>query len=84
VGKALFFCIPHFWRIGLLIRILIRICSVWQRYGTLATNVDTGSISSTRVFIILISAFKRLVTSRPTLLGVSASTHGVGVPTSDS
>jgi hypothetical protein len=55
--------------------------SVWQRYDTLATDSDTSSASSTssaRVFTLLISALKCLVTSRPTLLGVSAQMHGVG------
>jgi hypothetical protein len=38
----------------------------------LAIDVDTGS-----VFTVLISAFKHLVTSRPTLLSVSACTDAV-------
>ncbi len=58
--------------------------SVWQRYDALATDSDTSSASSARVFSLLISALKRLVTSRPVLLGVSAQMHGVGVPASDS
>jgi hypothetical protein len=58
--------------------------SVWQRYDALATDGDTSSASSARVFTLLISALKRLVTSRPVLLGVSAQMHGVGVPVSDS
>ncbi|KAI0262659.1 hypothetical protein BGY98DRAFT_1049259, partial [Russula aff. rugulosa BPL654] len=44
----------------------------------------TGSTSSARLFTFLISAFKRLVTSRPTLLDVSVQMHGVGIPASDS
>jgi hypothetical protein len=58
--------------------------SVWQRYDALATDGDTSSASSARVFTLLISALKRLVTSRPVLLGVSAQMHGVGVSASDS
>jgi hypothetical protein len=58
--------------------------SVWQRYDALATDGDTSSASSARVFTLLISALKRLVTSRPILLGVSAQMHGVGVPAGDS
>ncbi len=57
---------------------------VWQRYDALATEGDTSSASCARVFTLLISALKRLVTSRPSLLGVSAQMHGVGVPASDS
>ena len=40
--------------------------SVWQRYDALATDGDTGDASGARVFTFLISAFKRLATSRPT------------------
>lgn len=58
--------------------------SVWQRYDALATDGDTGNASGARVFTLLISALKRLVTSRPVMLGVSAQMHGVGVPASDS
>jgi hypothetical protein len=58
--------------------------SVWQRYDALATDGDTSSASSTRVFTFVISALKRLVISHPTLFGVSAQMHGVGVPASDS
>jgi hypothetical protein len=58
--------------------------SVWQRYDALATDGDTGSASGARVFALLISSLKCLVTSRPVLLGVSAQMHGVGVPASDS
>jgi hypothetical protein len=58
-------------------------CGVWQRYNALATDGDTGSASSARVFTILISALKRLVTSRPAMLGVSAQMCGVGVPAGD-
>ena len=75
--------IPHLWHIGLLVttRYSIRTCrlcsdaefmhGVWKRYDALAANGDTGSASSARVFTLLISALKRLVTSRPVLLGVS-------------
>ena len=58
-------------------------CGVWQRYNALATDGDTGSASSARVFTILISALKCLVTSRPAVLGVSVHMCGVGVPTGD-
>ena len=40
--------------------------SVWPRYDALATDGDTGDASSARIFTFLISAFKRLATSRPT------------------
>ena len=56
--------------------------SVWQRYDALA--IDGDGSSCPRVFTLLISALKRLVTSRPSLLGISAQMHGVGVPVSDS
>ena len=56
----------------------------WQHYDTLATDGCTSSTSSARVITSLISVFKLLVTSRPTLLRVSAQMHGVGVPASDS
>ena len=61
--------------------------SVGQRYDALATDSDTGVTYSARVFIPLKrhkSALKHLVTSRPTLLGVSAQMRGVGIPVSDS
>jgi hypothetical protein len=58
--------------------------NVWQRYDALATDGDTGGASCPRIFTLLISALKRLVTSRPSLLGISAQMHGVGVPASDS
>ncbi|KAI0268956.1 hypothetical protein BGY98DRAFT_1101365 [Russula aff. rugulosa BPL654] len=45
--------------------------SAWQRYDALATDGDT-SPSIARPFTLLISALKRLVTSRPALLRVSA------------
>jgi len=57
--------------------------SVWQRYDALATDGDTCSASSARVFTLLISALKCLVTSRPTLLGVFAQMRGVGIPAID-
>ena len=72
--------VPHFWHTGspVAMRSFIHIngCrpfsdvelmrSVWQRYDPLATDGDTGNASSARVFTFLISAFKRLATSRPT------------------
>ena len=58
--------------------------SIWQRYDALAVGGDTSSASGTRIFTILISALKRLVTSRPSLLGVSAQMQGVGIHPSDS
>ncbi|KAH9018228.1 hypothetical protein EDB83DRAFT_2528502 [Lactarius deliciosus] len=57
---------------------------VWQSYD--ASAADGGS-GNARVFTYLISGSaltgKRLVTSRPALLGVSAQMQGVGVPTND-
>ncbi|KAI0300723.1 hypothetical protein B0F90DRAFT_1722805 [Multifurca ochricompacta] len=59
--------------------------SVWQRYDAFAVDSDAGgAAASALVFTLLISALKRLVTSRPSLLGVSAQMQGVGVPASDS
>jgi hypothetical protein len=49
----------------------------------LATDGDTSSASSARVFTLLISALKRLITSRLVLLGVSVQMHG-GVPVTGS
>jgi hypothetical protein len=44
--------------------------NVWQGYDALATDGDASSAFSACVFT-LISALKRLVTSRPAQLGVS-------------
>ena len=55
--------------------------------SAVTTRSDTNSASSARVFTkftLVISALKRLVTSRPVLLGVSAHMHGVGVYAGDS
>jgi hypothetical protein len=57
---------------------------VWQRDDALVTDGDTGSTSSARVFNLFISALKHLVTSRPTVLDVSAQMHDVGIPASNS
>jgi hypothetical protein len=57
---------------------------IWQRYDALISEGDTGSASGARVFTLFVSTLQRLVTSRPSLLGVSAQMQGVGVPTSDS
>ena len=43
-----------------------------QRYDALATDGDTGSASGTRVSTLFVATLQRLVTSRPSLLGVSA------------
>lgn len=48
--------------------------SFWERYDA----EETGS----NVFTSLIAALKRLVTEKPTLLGVSSQMFGVGVPSS--
>ncbi len=56
---------------------------IWQSYDASAGDIDTGGSGSARVFTHLISALKRLVTSRPALLGVSTQMHGVGVPAND-
>ena len=50
----------------------------------LATEGDTGSASSARVFHLLMFTLGRLATPRPVTLGASAQMHGVGVPTSHS
>ncbi|KAI0268964.1 hypothetical protein BGY98DRAFT_1101372 [Russula aff. rugulosa BPL654] len=66
------------WMWALAMEITNRLCSdaesahsIRQRYDALATDGCTSSASSARVFTSLISAFRLLVTSRPTLLGVS-------------
>ena len=46
--------------------------NVWARYDA----EDSGS----KVFTALITALKRLVTEKPSLLGVSTQMLGVGVP----
>jgi protein MON2 len=83
--------ISHFWHADLPVIKRRRLCSdaefmrsVWQRYDALANDGDASNASCPRVFTLLISALKRLVTSRPSLLGISAQMHGVGVPASDS
>ena len=58
--------------------------SLWQRYDAVVTDSDTGAASGARVFTLFISTLQRLVTSRPSLLGVSVQMQGVGVPPSDS
>jgi len=58
--------------------------SIWQRYDDLATDGDAGSTSGARVFTPFVATLQRLVTSRPSLLGVSSQMQAVGVPTSDS
>ena len=56
---------------------------VWQSYDASAGEVEAGGSGSARVFTLLISSLKRLVTSRPALLGVSTQMQGVGVPVND-
>ena len=58
--------------------------SVQQCYNALATEGDTSCASGARVFTLLISALKCLVTSRPALLGFSSQMHGVGEHANDS
>ena len=58
--------------------------SISQRHDALATDGDTSSTFGARVFTLLIATLQRLVTSRPSLLGVSAQIQGVGVSASDS
>jgi hypothetical protein len=58
--------------------------SIWQRYDALTTDGDTSSASSARVFTLFVATLQRLVTSRPSLLGISSQMQGVGVPASDS
>lgn len=59
---------------------LSRLCSdadfmrnVWQQYD--AQHGDTGA----KVFTMLIAALKRLVTGKPSVLGISQQMFGVGV-----
>ncbi len=56
--------------------------SIWQCYHVLATDGDTGSASGARVFTLCVATLQRLVTSRPSLLGVSAQMQGGSMPTS--
>ena len=56
--------------------------SIWQCYHVLATDGDTGSASGARVFTLFVATLQRLVTSRPSSLGVSAQMQGVTMPTS--
>ncbi|KAH9013194.1 hypothetical protein EDB84DRAFT_1533406 [Lactarius hengduanensis] len=78
------------WMKVLAMEIMRALCSdvefmrgVWQSYDASAGDSDSGGSGNARVFTYLISALKRLVTSRPALLGVSAQMQGVGVPTND-
>ena len=57
--------------------------SVWQRYDALDTDDDTSCAPGARVFTLFVATLERLVTSRSSLLGVSAQIQVVGVPTSD-
>ena len=50
----------------------------------MVTDGDASSASGARVFTIFVATLQRLVTSRPSLHGVSAQMQGVGVPASDS
>jgi hypothetical protein len=56
---------------------------IWESHDASAGEVETGGSGSARVFTLLISSLKRLVTSRPALLGVSVQMQGVGVPAND-
>ena len=51
---------------------------------TAATGGDAGSASGACVFTLFVPTLLRLVTSRPSLFGVSAQMQGAGVPASDS
>jgi len=57
---------------------------IWKRYDALATDCDTGSASGVRVFILFVDTLLRLVTSRLSLLGISAQIQGAGEPASNS
>ena len=54
----------------------------WQCYHVLATDSDTGSASGVRVFKLFVTTLQHLVTSRPSLLDVSAQIQGASMPTS--
>ena len=58
--------------------------SIWQCYDALATDGDTSSTSGACVFMPFVATLQHLITSRPSLLGVSSQMQGVGVPTSNS
>jgi len=53
-------------------------CCIRQRYDALATDSDTRSGSGAHVFTLFVATLQRHVTSRPTLLGVSAQMQGTG------
>ena len=48
------------------------------------TDGDSGSVSGSRVFTLFVATLQRLVTSRASLLGISAQVQGMGVPVSNS
>ena len=54
----------------------------WQCHHVLATDGDNGSISGVRVFTLCVATLQHLVTSRPSLLDVSAQIQGASMPTS--
>jgi hypothetical protein len=55
-----------------------------QHHDALATHGNNGSTPGARVFKLLVATSRGLVTSRPSLLGVSAQIRGVGVSASTS
>ena len=55
-----------------------------QHHDALATDGNNGSTPGARVFKFLVATSQRLVTSRPSLLGVSAQMQGLGVSASTS
>ena len=54
----------------------------WECYHVFATDGDTGSASGVRVFTLFVATLQHLVTSRPSLLDVSAQIQGAAMPTS--
>lgn len=56
--------------------------NVWERYDAQcspSTSSSTTEETGSKVFTSLVSALKRLVTEKPSLLGVSQQMMGVGV-----
>jgi len=55
-------------------------CSIWQRYDVSTGPNNTGGSGSGRIFMLVISVLRRLVTLCPALFGVSTRMDGIGFP----
>jgi hypothetical protein len=56
---------------------------IWRHCDALANDSDTGAASGAHIFTLSVITFQRIVTSRLSLLGVSAQIQGVSALTSD-